>query len=679
MAATVTVWAAQSRPWTADRILSVFTWEGRNRRGVAGSVRAQRDEIARIEGSTITVLRVLRIVVLVAVAVDATDSLIRMVTAEQITRAMVEAVAHNALGLGALIAVLWFRPWAAAVLGAAVLGIAVWRDRLIGIESMLLTIAVIVATAIVRRFVLPLVALGAGALVTLGWVHFGDSTVSQTQAVSVVAAFAVGLAGRGWLSQQRATAQRLRAMEERTQDMRTRIRAELAGDIRRVVEDYLARSDRALASLPNGPVPAQHLRATLDIVDDDARRAISALRTALGVLRAGGEDAETPGRPQGAALPLGVRIVEWTTSFPARIAPAILAAAIAFRALPSSASVGAVATIGAATLALGVIGWPAGRAAVLPVALLAAAVHPSPLWAVLIAVAIVGLSAGWRGTLTSVAVGAVGIAVTSALWLIRAEAVPVTTIVGAVSIAVVATVIGLVAGNQTRFAQTSVRHAQRVAQEQAGLRRAEREQLARDLHDVVGHDLTRITVRSLGVSGSHNVAELRCALADIRKVNEQARASLEHLVVSLGPDVIDPSVSDATGMTRPAVALDRLRATLEQAGHRVSGDIDPTIDTLDEMWWPTLTRIGTEMVTNVLRHAPRCSGVEIRARVADERVVMVVSNELGGATAGINHGVGLLGMQERARAVGGSVVSARDRDQWRAEARIPVRLHSGRP
>ncbi|MER6829653.1 sensor histidine kinase [Streptosporangium sp. NPDC000563] len=182
----------------------------------------------------------------------------------------------------------------------------------------------------------------------------------------------------------------------------------------------------------------------------------------------------------------------------------------------------------------------------------------------------------------------------------------------------------------------------RQAQEEVARLAASEERLriARDLHDLLGHSLSLIVLKSelagrLAESGSERaVAEIR----DIESVARQALVEVRDTV---------------TGYRQRGLSgeLDGARAALEAAGTRLTIRLagPPLPEELDEL----LGWAVREGVTNVIRHA-RATRCEIEVTM-DERAATLKIADDGRGTATDGQGSGLTGLTERVRAAGGTV------------------------
>ena len=632
--------------------------EGREPRLEASS------EVRRgVHSETSVVLRVVRVIVLAFVALDMTGIAFDPDAAARGQQGW-DAFQY-AVGLAALAAIMWLRPRLALGLATALVVVVLARPRLVGVEVFVLMVSVVVGSAVLaRRFLAVLLTLASGAI-ALMWFAFDSVELTTTQAVSVAVALAAGLLARWWLAHQRRSAAQLRETAARTREIRTQIRAELVSDVRRLVGEYLERAERSIAATP-ARATASAMRATLDEVDSDARLALRALRAALGLLTR--PDEQDDPAVEGIETTLSPhRVVAWLDSLPVKLTPVIVAGALALLA---------VAAVLSTCAAVGAAAWQRPREVLSAVAVSCIAVQPDPTWTVPLALGAAGLYVGIRGSGRLVAIGYAVLAMVVTLWVVR-DALSVPVVVAAVVAAVLAHIVGLVLGNQLHFLRASTAAARRLALERAGLRVAERHYLARELHDVVGHDLTRITLRGLSISGVNDEAALRGALADMRSLTSAARGSMDDLMSQLGEVRADESPAPLS--RAPSDVLAEVHRVLGDSGHPVSARVDPAIDDLDALARASFTRIATEMSTNVLKHAPVGASCLMDADVSNGEVVLTMANSLGQAKVALGHGFGLISMRERARALGSDVTTERRGGQWRIVARVPLNVTSTLP
>ena len=164
----------------------------------------------------------------------------------------------------------------------------------------------------------------------------------------------------------------------------------------------------------------------------------------------------------------------------------------------------------------------------------------------------------------------------------------------------------------------------------------ERLRFSRDLHDVVGRDLSAIALKA-ELALSHGAAQQPLqAVGDIRSTAQRCLMELRDLVV-------DTRYMDLE------LELDDSCAVLQASG--VFVEVEGSTEELAAAYRPAAAWILREAVTNVLRHAPEASLCDIEVR--PHRVS--VRNDGVRPTEGLNGGTGLRAMRERAHDVGASL------------------------
>jgi signal transduction histidine kinase len=217
----------------------------------------------------------------------------------------------------------------------------------------------------------------------------------------------------------------------------------------------------------------------------------------------------------------------------------------------------------------------------------------------------------------------------------------------------------------------------------ADARRAERERIAREMHDTLAHRISLISVHagalayrtSQSEAGAGRPLEPGDVVAAIDVIHGNARRALVELGEVLavlrsgeGPEPVEPG-------PQPRIAdLERLVADAEAVGQRVSLRVEcaPT-ETLRPAVQRTVYRTVQEGLTNARKHAPG-SRVEVRVTGAPgDGVVAMVSNPVApGATTAIpGAGVGLAGLAERVALDGGTLEHGPERGCFRLVTRLP--------
>lgn len=197
----------------------------------------------------------------------------------------------------------------------------------------------------------------------------------------------------------------------------------------------------------------------------------------------------------------------------------------------------------------------------------------------------------------------------------------------------------------------------------------ERRRIARELHDLAGHTLAAML---LHVTGARHVLrrdldEAERALIDAETVGRSSLDQIRATVAALRTHErgTDPALGGTADL--PALIEEYRRAGLDidVAAAGPAPRLEGSVGT-------ALHRIAREALANVARHAPQNS-VELTLNAADDAVrLLVVDRGRPGARRDPNAGhFGLVGMRERARALGGELDAGPTADGWSVEARLP--------
>jgi signal transduction histidine kinase len=228
-------------------------------------------------------------------------------------------------------------------------------------------------------------------------------------------------------------------------------------------------------------------------------------------------------------------------------------------------------------------------------------------------------------------------------------------------------------------------HAERAhAEREEARRRASEERLriARELHDVLAHNISLIGVQS-GVA-LHLLDErpehARPALEAINEASEEALRELQSVL-----DVLNRGLAeDGSGEWAPRAPAAGVRDLDGLVRRTRAAGVDVRL-TVEGEAWPLPTevdlaafRIVQEALTNVVRHAGRDAGATVRLAYSSAELVVRIDDDGRGAgspgSQGAGHGIA--GMRERVHASGGTFAAGpRPGRGFRVNARFP--LHEG--
>ncbi|MEU2928923.1 histidine kinase [Streptomyces sp. NPDC007251] len=191
----------------------------------------------------------------------------------------------------------------------------------------------------------------------------------------------------------------------------------------------------------------------------------------------------------------------------------------------------------------------------------------------------------------------------------------------------------------------------------------ERLRLARDLHDLLGHSLSLITLKSelAGRMLPDHPDKAARQVADIEQVSRQALVDVREAV---------------TGYRRPRLAAELAGAQVALTAAGVAAEVpaEPDLTGVPEQSESALAWALREAVTNVVRHsgAEKCLVQLARRQTLDGAILELSVEDDGSGGAGGIPGNGLTGLMERLEKAGGTLEAARIKRGFRLVARVPA-------
>jgi signal transduction histidine kinase len=277
------------------------------------------------------------------------------------------------------------------------------------------------------------------------------------------------------------------------------------------------------------------------------------------------------------------------------------------------------------------------------------------------------------------------------------------------SVSAGAAIVGVVIRQLVR-SRTALRTERRATSELSARQRElqERNRIAQELHDVVAHSMSVISVQattaeyrlpdvdpqtgeefaSIADSSRRALSEMRGllailrgadeaplvpqpTLADVRSLVESTRSSGAHITCTIRPDDLD-----AAGSVRTAEPGADVEPEPGTATGRAHGSQSPAVSPAVGL---TAYRTVQEALSNAVRHSPG-SAIEVRVEVADGRLILDVTNGPADAAPGSplpvapGAGLGLAGIRERVGALGGTVEAGpRPDGGFSVHAELPTR------
>jgi signal transduction histidine kinase len=221
----------------------------------------------------------------------------------------------------------------------------------------------------------------------------------------------------------------------------------------------------------------------------------------------------------------------------------------------------------------------------------------------------------------------------------------------------------LVAGDRVRLHRERIERGRRLAAAE------ERMRIARDLHDSVGHAINVILVQAgaARLLRERDPDRSEAAIETIEDVARQTVGEIDALVRTLRDDVGENGRVEA----QPGLAaLDALVAQHRLAGLAVEVERTGEPKTLSATTDQAAYRILQEALTNAARHGAGAAEVAVRFR--DRELELTVRNPIATRATHVEGGHGLIGMQERATLLGGSLTAGATGGTFTVHAVLPL-------
>ena len=199
----------------------------------------------------------------------------------------------------------------------------------------------------------------------------------------------------------------------------------------------------------------------------------------------------------------------------------------------------------------------------------------------------------------------------------------------------------------------------------------ERSRIAREMHDVVAHNLSVMVALCDGASYQVREAPDRvvAALEQASRTGRQALAEMRQLLGVLREPPIGPSLAPQPGLRQIEVVIEQVRAAGIPVTYTLSGELTGAPPGMEL----AIYRIVQEALTNILKHAGPGERASVRLTCTEETVEIEVNDTGSGAAVPGPGGAGLRGMRERAAVYGGSLEAGAAPDGgWRVRTTLDL-------
>jgi signal transduction histidine kinase len=217
--------------------------------------------------------------------------------------------------------------------------------------------------------------------------------------------------------------------------------------------------------------------------------------------------------------------------------------------------------------------------------------------------------------------------------------------------------------------------ANRVLEEQRELQAeaavaVERGRIARELHDVIAHNVSMIVVQAGAATRilEGDQPEVSAALDAIETTGRETVDEMRRLLGVLRTTDDAQALAPQPGLARLEELVEHVRA----AGVPVQLKIEGTPTALPPALDLSAYRIAQEALTNVLKHAAGAHAA-VTVRFDRDQVALEIRDDGAGGRTGFGTGNGLIGMRERVALWGGQLRAGRDGRGWVVRASLPIR------
>lgn len=214
-------------------------------------------------------------------------------------------------------------------------------------------------------------------------------------------------------------------------------------------------------------------------------------------------------------------------------------------------------------------------------------------------------------------------------------------------------------------------YAERLERLEADAARAtERNRLAREIHDSIGHALSLVTVQAAAARKvlGRDPGFAEEALGTIETTSRRAAADLDHLLGLLRED------KDRSAPAVPVpdlAALDGLVTAARSAGLTVERSVSGDLSQLPVLVSREAYRIIQEGLTNALKYS--ADGTAALSLSFDTGTLEICLTNPAGSAGAARSGRGLRGIGERAAALGGSATASEEVGRWTLSVKLPAR------
>lgn len=231
--------------------------------------------------------------------------------------------------------------------------------------------------------------------------------------------------------------------------------------------------------------------------------------------------------------------------------------------------------------------------------------------------------------------------------------------------------------HRTRDREAALRRAEEAA---ACAAEAERQRIAAELHDVVAHGLTVISMQAAMLPTQTDPDKRAAGERAIEEAARQSLVDLRRMLTALRGSSRNAQTAEGDAVMDLPARLDEFETRLYAAGFAVERSL-AELDELPRSLELTVLRVVQESVTNILKHAPRRGTVRLTSDLEGaERLVLCIASPMDEGeprrdrvVVAMASGFGLAGMRERVAVFGGTLTAGPLGGCWVVRAELPLR------
>jgi signal transduction histidine kinase len=220
-----------------------------------------------------------------------------------------------------------------------------------------------------------------------------------------------------------------------------------------------------------------------------------------------------------------------------------------------------------------------------------------------------------------------------------------------------------------RTSAAAAAHTAALERERDQLLAEERSRIARELHDIVSHNLSVVVLQASGARAraAASAGDVSATLEKIESSGRTALVEMRRMLGVLRADDGDPALAPQPGLGDIASLVDSVRRTGLVVGLETSSDLSGVPPAVGLSAY----RIVQESLTNTMRHA-EATRAEVAVKWDDGGLVVEVRDESPLPPGPVTPGHGLTGMRERTGLLGGDFVAGWDTSGFVVRARLPI-------